>query len=387
MKFFIGSFLLLLSTFQVKSQDITLKDLAVPNSPSFILLDAAPSNIEAPVNPREFTLGLLKNMDLDNKFLSDFSMEFAPYWWLKPEQRDAYSFMGLAKKKSVVLQNGAVDRYEQNIFSGLKFSSVSMAFLTKDMIADTSIMKQKIVSLGARTTLIKVRPAAFANQLNANLIAWHDEAQKQLESLNQEILSEIGNQSAIDSLLKVLSNYLASEIAVSYQKRRDEIKEMIDQKPIFNWDLASAITQYGVGDTAWKTGRLGVWTTFASYIPIRKHRKEDYLDILLRTRYFKDNYAAGASGKTIVSGTFDIGAKIGIELSNFNLAAEGVYRKVEGQKDWQKRLTGILNYKINDNMYFSGTYGTDFGPQNKLIALFGLNWGFGENKIAAEESK
>jgi hypothetical protein len=387
MKYVLASLLTCFFLNLTKAQDIKLKDLAVPNSPSFILLDAAPSNIEAPANPREFTLGLLKNLDLNNKFLGDFSMEFAPYWWLKPSQRDAYSFMGLTKKRVNGAQKAGIDRYEQNIFSGLKFSSFSLAFLTKDMIADSVNLQQKIVSLGARTTLIKVRPAAFANQLNAKLIAWHDEAQLQLKSLNEALESNIDNAEARDSLLKAIANFLASEKAVDYQKRSNEIKDMVDQKPIFNWDLSTAFTQYGVGDTAWKTGRVGVWTTFASYIPISKLHPENYFDLLVRARYFKDNYAAGLAGSTVVSGTIDIGAKLGIELSNFNLAAEGVYRKVEGQSDWQKRVTGIVNYKINDNLFFSGTYGTDFGPQNKLIALFGLNWGFGEDKIGVEESK
>src|SRR5687767_15587548 len=71
-----------------------------------------------------------------------------------------------------------------------------------------------------------------------------------------------------------------------------EISELIAQKPLFSWDIAGAFATYGVGDSTWKAGRTGVWTTLSTYLPLGKEKEiqKNYFNLNLVVRYLRDNY-------------------------------------------------------------------------------------------------
>ncbi|MEP7169959.1 MAG: hypothetical protein ABI855_11365, partial [Bacteroidota bacterium] len=249
------------------SETLDLKDLAVPTSPAFLLMDVGSTSIESPVNPKEFALGLVQNFDRDNKWFNDYSLEFTPYWWVKPGSRSAYDFIGLSKHGSA--------NYEQNYFSGLKFTSISLAFINKDMTPDSVDLNQKIFSLGARTTILKIRNGSYADELNVQLKNFHDKIlQKQLDTLSLLISSIVTDPALMSDTARM--NAKIAEVTKKFQEEyylknisaSDAIKEMkniIEEKPLLNFDIAGALSQYGIGDTVWKTGRVGCWATLSSY--------------------------------------------------------------------------------------------------------------------------
>src|SRR6186713_292756 len=88
-------------TFIVQAQNsetIKLTDLAAPKSPGFQLIDIAPTNIEAPKTPKSFVLGVIQSYDGSIGWPQSYSMETAPYWWLKKGGRNAYKILGLKTK-------------------------------------------------------------------------------------------------------------------------------------------------------------------------------------------------------------------------------------------------------------------------------------------------
>lgn len=370
MKYILSSIFIFLLHIKLFAQESTIKltELSVPNAPAFLLLDAAPTTIESPVNPKEFAFGLVQNFSLDSKWLQNYSMEFTPYWWCKPAGRSAYSFMGLKKEKDKVT-------YKQNYFSGLQFTSISVAFLIKDMIPDSINSNQKIGSVGGRTTVIRIRSSSYEKDLNEKLNHWHSVVQPELDNMNNAI---IANPEKADSIVAATLKLKSKRSQIT-----DEIKELMEQKPVFNWDIACAFSQYGVGDSVWKSGRSGIWTTLSSFIPLDKSKHhQHYLDLLVTARYLSDHYVKSDDGNVGSSNTFDFGGKAGVEIYKFSIAVETMLRKVSVNKDWRQRITGVLNYRVKDDLFLVGTYGTDFGPGKKIIALFGVNLGFGNEKVS-----
>jgi hypothetical protein len=369
-------FLIMHAKGQNTNSEVPLKDLAVPNSAAFILVDAATSNIESPTNSKEFVLGLVQNFNLDSKWFQNYSLEFAPYWWFKPSNRSIYTFAGL---KPADKNNSR----KEDIFSGLKFTNISLAMVGKDLIPDTIKLEQKIISFGIRTTLIKVHQRDYVKKIDDEIKNWHTAAQAELDALQEQIFNET------DPVKKkaLLKKYANAKPEVS-TKTAAKISDLINAKPIFSWDLAGAFSEYGVGDSVWKSGRVGAWTTLSSYLPLFKDTTyKNYFDILLSARYMHDNYVKKDDNTISASGSFDIGGKVGFEIQRFSLFAEGMYRKASVNKDWEKRIVGIVNYKVQDNIYITGTYGNDFGPEKKIVALFGVNWGFGAEKAEMKDAK
>jgi hypothetical protein len=369
---------LIVSNVQAQNtSDVVLKDLAVPNSPAFLLMEVAPSNIQAPVNPKEFTLGLVQNFNVENKWFNDYSMEFTPYWWVKSSRRNAYNFLGLN-----------VNDRKANLCSSAKLVSFSLGFITKDMVPDSSDLNQKIASFGIRLTVLKIMKKGYAkttiekmNKFLVSTVSYNDSIIAITSRIHHLNLTDKEIKDSAQKAIEIFQKeYYLNDQGI--KKTVEEIRDLIEEKPIFNIDIAGALAEYGIGDTVWKTGRSGGWLTASSFIPLScEDDNENYFDLLASIRFLSDQYVKSDEGKIGTSSLLDIGFKAGVEIHRFSLYGEGIWRSVSTQDDMQNRLTGILNYRIKDDLYLSGTYGTDFGHEKSIIALFGVNWGFGSEKV------
>jgi hypothetical protein len=349
-----------------QDSEVKLKDLAVPNSPAFILNDIVPTLIQTPNTPKAFVLGAVQSFQQSTgAFPQNYSADFAPFWWLKPSHRNVYSLVGLKTK----VENNVTSVKKQDPFSGLKFTSLSMAFLTKDYIPDTINLSQKVFSVGIKTTLVKVHSKTYDVKLKEKISEWHITTLSEFDK-NIALLTEISKDpSKTDELTKKFKKLNSSEIV-------KQINEIMNQKPLFCWELASAYSTYGIGDTSWKTGRYGVWTTVSSYIPFGKNTK-NYFNINLACRYLTDNYNKGDNGIIGKSNSIDVGGKIAFEFDELSIGVESLYRFNNSIANTQNRTVGVVNYKIADNLFINGAFGKNFDSPNKLITLFGVNWGFG----------
>lgn len=92
--------------------DIELKDLIVPSSPAFSILDFNPKTIERPGTIKALALNMVNETGKSGGIPKNFALEFAPYWFFKDAKMDIYNYNG------IVLDDGG-NFIRQNVF-GLK---------------------------------------------------------------------------------------------------------------------------------------------------------------------------------------------------------------------------------------------------------------------------
>jgi hypothetical protein len=376
---------LLLMVLKVSAQDgIKLKDLAVPNSPAFVLTDITPTLVQTPTTPKKFILGLAQSFgNSSSGFPDNYSAEFAPYWFFNAEGRNVYTTLGLQTHTDN--EGKLIPGYKEDVFSGLKFTSLSVAFINKDLIPDEIDQSHKIFALGLKTTFIKVQQTGSANKILKRIKKWHDDTINKIASY-QDAIARGKPKSFRDSLLNAIAKRKAED-SLALPK---VINDYIQQKPKFSWDFAGAYATYGIGDAAWQTGRTGVWTTLSTYLPLANATgaiSKNYFNLNLSVRSLWDNFTKNDVGQLVKNNSIDVGGKAGFEFDGFSIGVESLNRYINGKSGNENRTVGVFNYKIAESMYLTGSFGKNFESQSKTIAMFGINWGFGSEKVNLPETK
>ncbi len=353
-----------------------LSDLAAPKSPGFQLVDIAPTNIEAPATPKSLVIGVLQTFDANTGWPQNYSMETSPYLWMKTSGRNVYRLLGLKKADD--------GRLKQLPFGGIKFSSISASFMSKDLVPDTFSTAQKVFSAGLRSNIIRVYQAKHINRLTEKINSWatYQSSESTAAQVHCALTTDAGSAEEKQCMLDYLKT--------AKDSLGDEVVALMSEKPIFSFDLAGAYAVYGIGDSLWKTGRAGIWATLASYIPLNYDRDKvssSYLDLLVNGRFLYDGYVKTNEGNITKSNLYDIGGKIGFEFNDFSFACEIMYRYyAQNGINEQNRTIGIVSYKIKDGQYVNGAFGKNFGDRQNTVTLFGINWGIGNEKIALPEN-
>ena len=366
----------LLSPMVLLAQEIGVKDLAVPNSPAFVLTEMTPSVVQSPGTPKSFVLGIAQSFQSSSDgFPQNYSVEFAPYWWARPDGRSIYTLAGVKMKR----ENGIVTPLKQeDFFSGMKFTSLSMAFINKDMIPDTSSIAQKVFSVGIRSTIVKVHRKDYAPSIVDKINNWHAAAQIAIENIQNQLVRETDPEKQNILKKQLLSVAETSGLA-------SEINDIMNQKPLFQWDAAAAYATYGVNDSIWETGRYGVWTTLSSYLPLDlggTTPNKNYLNLNLILRYQGDHFQKNDTGELSKINSLDFGGKLALEFDKLSVGIESLYRYGNGIVNTQNSTVGIINYQVAENIYINGAFGKNFElSNNRLIVLFGINWGFGTETV------
>ncbi len=155
----------------------------------------------------------------------------------------------------------------------------------------------------------------------------------------------------------------------------NNFSESYNQK-LFTFDIASA---YSINFDQNKiqnqhAGRLAFWATQKLSIPSKKHLVNTF-NLYAFQRFMKDFQPIDPSSKSEPE-YFDIGAKLEFQSKCFSISAEYINRMGD---DEEYRLTGMLQYQLNETFYLTGSFGKSLEKQANLISLFGIQWGF-ENK-------
>jgi hypothetical protein len=374
--------LLLLTGQKLYAQEAPAENLSVPQSSAFKLVDVSPTLIESPATPKAFGISVLQNFNGDG-WPQNYAAQFTPYWWALPKNRDVFRFIGVKRYKTTA----APEVWKTQPFSALKFTTISIAFIRKDMIPDTATISQKVFSIGFRSTLLRAYRKGYAERLHATVDTL---TQKQ----QTDILDAVNSDPAYSTALQNGDTATLARIFRQYTARKNEalsalmsrVKNQITEKPLFQWDVAGAYATYGIADTAWKAGRAGIWSTFALNTPLNLNHpgaaQTNYLSIAAYTRFMYDAYAL-EKGMITPANSVDVGGRLSFEFDPLSVGIEAIYRNYTVQDNLKsQRIVGFVNYRIAKDMYINGAFGNDFGlDKSRILAMFGLTVGFGKEKI------
>lgn len=350
----------------VNAQDstITLSELAAPTAPGFMLLGVSEADITAE-SPRAFTLGILNQFAEANGIPKNLSIELTPYWYIKSKRRTALNYMGYNSKKKTM-----------NPFSGIKQTSISLAYLTETNNAGKNVRN---VAVGSRANLFRIYPKSYKEQLHKSYNATRLGLQSLLEAQQNagatfELMADSPKryQAIIDSI-----NTLYSQ-----KDSISPLTNVLATKPILSLNAASAYSFIDAeGDSiGTQFGRFGAWLTLKFSLPLKKDNSS-YIHLYGYGRYLVN----GASDIEVDDFKFDkaldIGGKLEIEVSNsFSIAYEFLRRKTTDFTTF--RSAGIIQYKIKKDIFLTGSFGKDFGTIDNLISLMGLKLGLNSTKQA-----
>ncbi|MCD9575990.1 hypothetical protein [Flavobacterium soyae] len=384
-------------------KEISIEDLKTPNSPGFQILDIAPTSIERPVNPKALAVSLLSLTSSGTVIPKNFAMEISPYWYTKSDNASVYQYLSINTENK-----------ETSDFSGiLRKMSISMASVFSDSTSGSLIKNTNYISFGVRTNLFTYRTAAQNEKLQQSLknitekikeIKSNNVEKKKLLGLRTRYRNDLNNEpdqdkkaviiSKIDSIQTQIDNLIEAspeEMEKKLDADEDVQKNMksLKELPLFQLDGAFAYSEAIPGNKYENNrfNRSGFWFNASlNAFSIDKEKLEDNLSILGTLRFIRDNaLVENTLDEFKKNKAFDYGFKAEYTVKDFSISIEYLKREYSGNSALNsERTVGVLEYKLNDNLYFTGTYGKNFGQENNLFTLFGINYGFGKSSLKTE---
>ncbi|MFT4071156.1 MAG: hypothetical protein QM654_04450 [Dysgonamonadaceae bacterium] len=368
---------------QTETDTISLKDIDIPSSPAFILLDQTPTTIERPSSSRAFVLSILNSFQDNNGMPKNYAADFTPFWFFKHPNMTSLKFAGYN-----------VNKNRQRIFGNIERASFSFAFITT-----TDTLTQKPVnnlSLGLRVNLISIRSKKDIDDIkNANkkLIAYIKERDAKFQEYQDSIKRVINDTLPLPlkysqpAIYKQAAQDFFENYSNGKESNESTLKEILARKPVFAIDGALGYNTFFLDNKFSENhfGRLGVWLTLNYAQPLDKGGSaKNYFNLYAIGRYLSD-------GTTIENGNYkkvdnyDVGGKIEFELKKISIGYEYIYRVNNISNTF--RSNGLLKYKVSDQVFLTGAFGKNFGDSNNLISLLGINWGFstGNEKATVKE--
>jgi hypothetical protein len=387
-------------------ENVELQDLKTPSSPGFQILDIAPSTIERPTNPKEFALSLMSLSNNGTTIPKNFAMEISPYWYIKPKDENVYKYLSIKKN-----DKASID------FSGIwRKLSVSLASTYSDDTSEGVQRNSNYIAVGVRANILTIRTASqnknFEDALNKivarigyNRVLLEAEEKTKLKGLLTILLDQKKAISASglditeidikisDVKQKIVSINANSSEELEKKLNNDKVKisnmKILEELPLIQIDAAFAYSEV-IPDNEYNNKRFnrsGFWlnaslNTFSG--GENKNGLSDNLSFLGSVRFITDNVLAENSTDVFKrNNAFDYGGKIEYSIKAFSISIEYLKREYSDNSNLNsERTVGVLQYKISDGVYFTGSYGKNFGEVKNLFTLFGINYGFGNSKLS-----
>jgi hypothetical protein len=160
----------------------------------------------------------------------------------------------------------------------------------------------------------------------------------------------------------------------------------IEEVPTLQVDAAFAYSD-AVPDNDYakkRFNRSGLWVNAAyNAFSADKDNPDDKLSVIGIVRYLSDNVLTDSTLNTFErKNALDYGYKVQYAIKNITLGIEYLIREYATAPELDsKRMVGILQYKLSDGLFFTGSYGKNFGEIKNLFTLFGINYGFGKSQL------
>lgn len=340
---------------------LSLKDLEIPNSPGFILLDKAPSTIERPNSSKAFMLSVINSFEAGSAIPKNYAVDFTPFWFFKHPHMSSYKYAGYNAEKG-----------RQMAFSHLKKVSVSMAFVTTaDTLTGATVNN---LSLGLRANIITLRSKADIEDLkaaNAKVVKYLRDMDTRLNEAG--VVYDPATMSR-EEYNKKVNDFLAKE-AKARSEDKSELAEILKRRPVFGVDGAVGYNTFFLNNNFSNNhlGRFGAWLTLNySQVLDKQNKTKNYLNVYALGRYIADG-TVYKNDQYNIQNFFDAGGKLEFEFKKISIAYEYIYRV--NDKTSTFRSNGLLKYKLSDQLVLTGAFGKNFGDTHNLISLLGIHWG------------
>ncbi|PSK91153.1 hypothetical protein [Taibaiella chishuiensis] len=386
-------FLPLLPAYGQETDTIPFLDLTPPASPAFNLLDVSPTTVERPATVRAFALSVANAIGNGaNGFPKNFALQVAPYWLFAHPNMNIYKYNGLVMDKNAA----SADRlqFKQNIFYGLRNTSLSVASVNKDS-AQSNTAAVNFMAVSVKANVINIRRRRVMEAM-ANSI----------QGINRSLAGNLtvvvpGCLDQFEPTSQAYRDCIAASVlsvdSVTINSRRATYDSLLAVRPLFSVDIALA-TSMGFANNNFNDNHLyrtGGWITACFSKPLDKN-SEQSLSALYKAKHYLNLYGLfrvlseenTTDFKSFTTQTnIDFGGRLEFELNSVAISFETVYRAVANDKSSSTvRNVAIVQYKLSDNLFLTGTFGKNFGDQNNLVSFLGLNWGFGKTALFKQVS-
>jgi hypothetical protein len=337
-------------------KEIGLQELQVPTSPGFILLDAAPADIDRPATAKAFGLSILNSFNTKTFLPNDFGLEFIPFWFFRHPKMDPMKFLGMDPS------------LDQKIFSAVKFTGFSVSFVNQTDTAGK--LSWNNVAFGASTTLVRWRDPDDARQL-----VMLDTLLTGRIAVIQEDLIINRNDTSREALARAISG---DEILNACAGR---IREILARRPVFEITGAAAVNlAFRNRDfSTLRTARAGIWLNMIFSKCLNKKRsgnKTNYINFYGFGRYLYDDALYRSDTSEGSQSLMDAGFRAELELGRFSLSGEYLHRFNLDQPVFDTfRASGLVRFRISEAIFVYGTLGKNFGKENNLITQLGVSLG------------
>jgi len=330
-----------------QATEIPITDLKTPPSPAFVLMGIAPSAVERPTTPRALGTSLLSVLSdgQGSSLPKNFALEVAPYW--------------LQYHPTLTYDQYTKADFMQSIKQTL---SISVATKQQTAVAGSATPADTVGGIGIRAAWLLGNPSQLENDLKQRIV---DFATNQAIANASAIIT--GNQ----ELIKLIDAFRSAR----YQGRW------------FVEGAAASTALFAGNDSSHSTHqKSGFWVT-SSYRFARTSLDstktgadaivvQPNIDFIAVVRSINDHTVKSNRNP------LDLGGRLIWESGDLALSAEHVERRRTSKNT--RRTVAMGEFKINDNLYLTATFGKNFKDENAggdLIGIFGIHFSVGKTPV------
>jgi hypothetical protein len=375
--------------FAQEKPDLNLDDLMPPNAAALDILGVAPTEISRPTSAKAFALNILNDtVRSDGGLVSDFAMQFSPYWWRSHPDLTWSEFNGTYDEVSGRWRGGP--DIPTTILQSLSFS-MGITQIKVDETTDAASTDDVLGSFGISFDILRGRPSRAQLSLRSDIqhiATINSDRETQLELELEEKFGE-------DPAFKCDDPANASSpMCIEYEERLSAINSKFDaemraknaefrSKKRVGHRLkvaAAAAYRFKSGNTSnSEHARASAWVSY-SYLGQRRDGGADALQWLAIARWSKNELED--FGNT--DDQFDIGARLIWEPRDerlpLSLSFEYLRRMSDADEaDGDSRFVGILQYDVNEEMSLFLSIGENFDSNlaplltaENLVAIIGF---------------
>lgn len=361
-----------------KEIEIDLKEIAISNPPSIILLGISPSELETSKSKKAVVLSLVNSFKENGGIPDTYAFEITPYWLLPSKNMNSLRYAGYNEKTK-----------RQNIFNEIKKTSVSLGFVRDLSLVEDDNIRNPAFSISVRGNLIKIRTKENLKNIlsedslkkaKLNIISKYLNEQENLRELEKKCIDENLSDSDCEKLLTDASTISLQEYNESenQSKNIDYYRNLLEASPLLALDFAGGYSTF-FSDNKFSNnqfGKLGFWMTLNTgfdFTDKQKTNVEKKLNFYGIARYLEDGTTLNANQQFLRTKNFDFGGKAEFVYNRFSISYEYIYRVNDLENTF--RSSGLLAYKVSDKVYINAAFGKNYGDRDNLISFLGLNWG------------